>query len=106
MVTANPFLEQIMNNFDILKHLCEEIASVPCEDYCLKQLLFSIIEIAEKFPMLFPQPINMLRQNEATSVTISKLQACCILANAFLCTFSNRVGHPKMKNYPRINFNE
>jgi poly(ADP-ribose) glycohydrolase len=76
-------------------------------DGFFKKLLPFIISIALELPKFIPSPIPMLKKGESKSITMSQQQACCLLANAFLCTFPRRNTDRRDSeygSYPSINF--
>lgn len=68
-----------------------------------------IIDLALNLPRIIDKPIPLLKRGDNESVSLSKVQIACLLANAFLCTFPQRNLRTKFedfKTYPSINFNE
>jgi poly(ADP-ribose) glycohydrolase len=68
------------------------------------EIMPKIIDLALQLPELIKCPLPFLRQQTNHSISMSKQQAACLLANAFLCTFPNRNVARKSTDYPEINF--
>ncbi|XP_077506255.1 poly(ADP-ribose) glycohydrolase-like isoform X2 [Amblyomma americanum] len=73
-----------------------------------KVLLPKMIALALRLPVLITQPIPLLKSGQDHTLSMSQLQAGCLLANAFFCTFPRRntlKSNSEYCNYPDINFN-
>ncbi|XP_075542996.1 poly(ADP-ribose) glycohydrolase-like isoform X2 [Dermacentor variabilis] len=71
-------------------------------------LLPKIVALALRLPALVTQPIPLLKSSQDQVLSMSQLQAGCLLANAFFCTFPRRntlKSNSEYSNYPDINFN-
>jgi len=73
-------------------------------EYFFNIVLPKIIDLALSLPELIKTAIPLLKQTMSHTISMSKKQAACLLANAFLCTFPNR-NQRKNSDYPEINFN-
>lgn len=106
ILTYNPDLEC---NFGILKETLAQMKEKAALDSSIIESEFTLVFMIDcvlSLPELFPKPVKLLKGEEASElVTLSKDQACCILASAFFCTFPNReANRTKYLEYPRINF--
>lgn len=73
------------------------------------EVLPKLINLALQLPDVILIPIPLLKQNECRSISMSQMQAACLLANAFLCTFPLRntdKRNSEFASYPKINFNK
>uniref|UniRef100_A0A1E1XC09 poly(ADP-ribose) glycohydrolase n=1 Tax=Amblyomma aureolatum TaxID=187763 RepID=A0A1E1XC09_9ACAR len=71
-------------------------------------LLPKMIALALRLPVLITQPVPLLKSSQDHMLSMSQLQAGCLLANAFFCTFPRRntlKSNSEYSNYPDINFN-
>lgn len=72
--------------------------------YFFDEVLVRIIDLALELPNLIKTPIPLLFQKSNHSISLSKQQASCLLANGFLCTFPKRNILRKNTDFPDINF--
>ncbi|XP_074546453.1 poly(ADP-ribose) glycohydrolase [Halichoeres trimaculatus] len=92
-------------SFDALAAFVE---CVPKTDNYFGALFPRIAALALELPNLVKKAIPMLQRGKTASITLSKAQISCLLANAFFCTFPHRnTDDPKAEyhNFPSINFN-
>lgn len=92
-------------HFTSLHQLFEEEFLETETEYFYDKVLPRIIDIAMRLEELIVTPIPLLSQKMNHSISMTKEQAACLLANAFLCTFPKRNGPRKNTDYPEINFN-
>ncbi|KAL7031819.1 hypothetical protein ACKWTF_007141 [Chironomus riparius] len=92
-------------NFKALHALFEDEFLEEETEYFFKVVLPKIIDLALSLPEIIKKPIPLLKQSMNHTISMSKKQAACLLANAFLCTFPNRNVPRKNTDYPEINFN-
>jgi poly(ADP-ribose) glycohydrolase len=80
------------SNFDVMHQLSDEY----------KNLIPSIIKLALDLPSKFERrKIPLLLQRQNHTIELSKNEISCLLANAFLCTYTKQ-----MELFPSINFNK
>ncbi|XP_070395382.1 poly(ADP-ribose) glycohydrolase-like isoform X2 [Dermacentor albipictus] len=95
-------------NFKCLhKFLGQELDSRESKSF-FQVLLPKIVALALRLPALVTQPIPLLKSGQDQVLSMSQLQAGCLLANAFFCTFPRRntlKSNSEYSNYPDINFN-
>ncbi|GAB6028370.1 hypothetical protein CHUAL_002538 [Chamberlinius hualienensis] len=94
-------------NMKGLHHLFEKELSELEKDRFFDKILPGIIDLALKLPKLCTRPIPLLKQDMNHTIFLSQMQAACLLANAFLCTFPLRNYNKKgsrFSAYPNINF--
>lgn len=95
-------------NFFALRELLELHYDQDEKDFFFKKLLPKLIHLALCLPELIKCPIPLLTQGSNRSISMSKHQVACLLANAFLCTFpmrNTRSRNSEYSSYPKINFN-
>lgn len=76
------------SNFGPLKTTFSEMSKSESDEFFSTTFPF-IASIASEFYSIFEEPVKPLKKQKNEEVTLSKLQCACILANAFLCTFSD-----------------
>ncbi|RKO90865.1 hypothetical protein BDK51DRAFT_50234 [Blyttiomyces helicus] len=73
----------------------------------LEKVIPLISRMALRLPILFPQPVPLLRRGCNMAVTLSQMQIASLLANAFFCTFPRRNDLRRSAEYgsfPSIHF--
>lgn len=98
----------VLWNFRCLHKLFEEELDSTESEGFFQVLLPKIVALALRLPTLITHPIPLLKCGHDQMLSMSQLQAGCLLANAFFCTFPRRNTLKKdseYANYPDINFN-
>ncbi|CAM4728952.1 unnamed protein product [Leuciscus chuanchicus] len=91
-------------SFDAFHHYGQRLHSV---DNNLHLVIPKMVKLALDLPALIKRPIPLLRQQQTQAITMTQQQICCLLANAFFCTFPHRNNTgpgSEYANYPTINF--
>lgn len=103
----NTRYEQLWD-FSSFHHLVQTELTSDQRQYFFTKLLPDIISLALRIDQIIMCPIPLLKQKINHSISMTQEQACCLLANAFLCTFPRRnteKRNSEFSNYPEINFN-
>ncbi|VEN59528.1 unnamed protein product [Callosobruchus maculatus] len=87
--------------FTALHYFFQQVLDQQETETFFQDLLPKMINLALQLPDLLPQSFPLLKSNHNRSVSLSQLQAACLLANAFLCTFPWKKG---VSTCPGINF--
>ena len=70
----------------------------------IRYTILKMIDLVFETPALFVEPIPYLKRGESNSINLSHKQCAVILANAFFCTFYDRI-EAKKNNFSNFNFN-
>ncbi|XP_064649413.1 poly(ADP-ribose) glycohydrolase-like [Lineus longissimus] len=95
-------------DFSGLHTFFTELLEAEESNFFFKQVFPKMVELALRLPNICTQPLPLLKKQSAKSVSLSKEQVSCLLANAFFCTFPRRNTRQKQSEYstfPDINFN-
>ncbi|RNA16589.1 poly(ADP-ribose) glycohydrolase-like [Brachionus plicatilis] len=75
-------------------------------NYWLDKLIPKIADLVLESAEIIQKQIPILKSNSNHSISITKKQSACILANAFFCTFENRFGKLNPPSMPFFNLNQ
>lgn len=74
-------------------------------EHFISDTIPAIAKIALLMNVLFGEPLCFLLESENKSVSVTKYQVACLVANAFICTFPNRDKNVTIGNLSLGNFN-
>lgn len=92
-------------DFTALHLYCTKVLDPDSAEHLFDSVLPEMAQLALRAQEILTKPIPLLKRGMNHSLTLSQEQICCLLSNAFFCTFPRRNSRKsEYYNYPDINF--